>query len=167
MGKESGPVAPGNPREAGQWEQGPAGSREDQSSEEGRCMALQRGPGGWRNGPRQCSEAGMLLPELLLGLEPGNQQRWKNKGACCLVIKSCLTFCDPMDWARQVPLPMRFPRQEHQSGLPRPPSGDLPDPGTKPASTCLTSRFFATEPPWKSQKDKGSVLELQPRNAVL
>lgn len=46
MGKESGPVAPGNPREAGQWEQGPAGSREDQSSEEGRCMALQRGPGG-------------------------------------------------------------------------------------------------------------------------
>ena len=36
---------------------------------------LQRGPGGWRNGLRQRSEAGVLLPELLLSLEPGNQQR--------------------------------------------------------------------------------------------
>ena len=32
-----------------------------------------------------------------LGLEPGNQQRRKNKGGCCLVIKSCPTLYDPTD----------------------------------------------------------------------
>ena len=36
--------------------------------------------------------------------------------------------------ARQAPLSMGFSRQEHWSGLPRPPPGDLPDPGTEPAS---------------------------------
>ena len=35
---------------------------------------------------------------------------------------------------RQAPLSMGFSRQEHWSGLPRPPPGDLPDPGTEPAS---------------------------------
>ena len=31
-------------------------------------------------------------------------------------------------------VPMRFPRQEHWSGLPFPPPGDIPDLGIKPAS---------------------------------
>ena len=35
---------------------------------------------------------------------------------------------------RQAPLSMGFSRQEHWSGLPRPPPGDLPDPGIKPES---------------------------------
>ena len=34
----------------------------------------------------------------------------------------------------QAPLSMGFSRQEHWSGLPCPPPGDLPDPGIKPAS---------------------------------
>ena len=33
--------------------------------------------------------------------------------------------------AGQAPLPIGFPRQEHWSGLPFPPPGDLPDPRIK------------------------------------
>ena len=32
---------------------------------------------------------------------------------------------------------MRFPKQEHWSGLPFPSPGDLPDPGIKPKSSAL------------------------------
>ena len=44
---------------------------------------------------------------------------------------------------------MGFPRQEYWSGLPFPSSGDLPDPGIKPTSPALASRFFTAEPPGK------------------
>ena len=40
---------------------------------------------------------------------------------------SCLTHCDPRTGPRQAPLSVEFPRQEHWSGLPFPPPGDLPD----------------------------------------
>ena len=43
-------------------------------------------------------------------------------------------FVIPWTVARQAPLSMGFPRQEHWSGLPFPPPGDLPDPGIEPAS---------------------------------
>ena len=36
--------------------------------------------------------------------------------------------------AGQAPLPIGFPRQEHWSGLPFPPPGDLPDLGIEPMS---------------------------------
>ena len=36
--------------------------------------------------------------------------------------------------ARQAPFSVGFPRQEYWSGLPRPPSGDLPNPGIEPMS---------------------------------
>ena len=39
--------------------------------------------------------------------------------------------------ARQAALSMRFSRQEHWSGLPFPPPGDLPNPGIKPESPAL------------------------------
>ena len=45
----------------------------------------------------------------------------------CLIAQSCLTLCDPRDCG-----PMclwGFSRQEHWSGLPWPPPGDLPKPG--------------------------------------
>ena len=47
---------------------------------------------------------------------------------------------------------MEFSSQEYWSRLPFPPSGDLLDPGTEPASLmppALTGRFFTTEPPGK------------------
>ena len=40
----------------------------------------------------------------------------------------------PRTAARQAPLSMGFSRQEYESGLPFPPSGELPDPGIQPAS---------------------------------
>ena len=44
--------------------------------------------------------------------------------------------------AFQAPLSMEFSRQEYWNGLPFPSPGDLPDPGTEPASSCLVGRFF-------------------------
>ena len=44
-------------------------------------------------------------------------------------------FVTPWTVALEVPLSMRFPRQEYWSGLPFPSPGDLPDPGIKLASS--------------------------------
>ena len=40
----------------------------------------------------------------------------------------------PRTVACQAPLSMGFSQQEYRSGLPFPPPGDLPDPGTEPPS---------------------------------
>jgi len=40
----------------------------------------------------------------------------------------------PQTIAHQAPLSMGFPRQKYWSGLPFTSPGDLPDPGTEPAS---------------------------------
>ena len=50
---------------------------------------------------------------------------------------------------RQAPLSKGFSRQERWRGLPCPPPGDLPHPGTKPVSPALVGGFFTTEPPGK------------------
>ena len=44
---------------------------------------------------------------------------------------------------------MGFSRQEHWSGLPFPPPGDLPDPGIKPGSPTLQADALPSEPPGK------------------
>ena len=44
---------------------------------------------------------------------------------------------------------MGFSRQEYWSGLPKPPPGDLPDPGIEPKSPALAGRFFTTSAPWE------------------
>ena len=54
----------------------------------------------------------------------------------------CMLICVPLfviPWtvALQAPLSMGFPRQEYWSGLPFPPTGNLPDPGIKPTSLTL------------------------------
>ena len=54
--------------------------------------------------------------------------------------------------AHQAPLAMGFSRQEYWSGLPCPPSGDLPDPGIEPASlmsSTLAGGFLPLAPPGK------------------
>ena len=66
--------------------------------------------------------------------------------AVCLATQSCPTLVTPEIVARQAPLSMGFSRQEHWSGLPFPPPGDLADPGTKPASPALAGGFFTAEP---------------------
>ena len=49
--------------------------------------------------------------------------------------------------AHQAPLSMGFSRQEYWSGLPCPPSGDLPNLGIKPRSPALQVDSLQTEPP--------------------
>ena len=62
--------------------------------------------------------------------------------ACMLSCFSCVQlFATPWTVAHQAPLSMGFSRQEHWSGLPCPPPGNLPDPGIKPIShTSCTDR---------------------------
>ena len=54
-----------------------------------------------------------------------------------------------MDCTCQVPLSIEFSRQEYWSGLPFPTLGDLPHPGTEPASPALADAFFSTVPAGK------------------
>ena len=61
-------------------------------------------------------------------------------------------FATPRTTARQAPLSMGFSRQEYWSGLPCPPPGDLPDPGTEPkslTSSVLAGRVLPLAPPGK------------------
>ena len=61
---------------------------------------------------------------------------------CCLVSKSYLTLCDPVDCSLPV-------RQQYWSGLPFPSPVDLPNPGTElesHVSPALTGRLFTPEP---------------------
>ena len=54
-------------------------------------------------------------------------------------------FATPWTAACQAPLSMGFSRHEYWSGLPLPPPGDLPDPGTQlqsPVPPVLAGRFF-------------------------
>ena len=44
----------------------------------------------------------------------------------------------PWTVGRQAPLSMKFSWQEYWSRLPRPPSGDLPDPGIKAHLSCIS-----------------------------
>ena len=58
----------------------------------------------------------------------------------------------PWAVACQAPLSMGFSRQEYWSGLPFPPPGDLPNPGTEPmflVFPALAGGFFTTELPLK------------------
>ena len=68
--------------------------------------------------------------------------------ACMLSCFSCVQlFATLWTVALQAPQSMGFSRQEYWSGLPRPPPGDLPDPGVKPTSPALQAGFFFTAEP--------------------
>ena len=62
-----------------------------------------------------------------------------------LFAQSCPTRYDPMDCTHQVPLSMKFSRQEYQSGQLFPSPGDLTDPGIEPASPALQADSLPTE----------------------
>ena len=77
------------------------------------------------------------------------------------------TLCDPMHTvclSCQLPLSMGFSRQECWSGLPRPPPGDLPDPGIESVSLMLlelAGGFFTITSTWKAYST--SLLQLLSR----
>ena len=59
-------------------------------------------------------------------------------------------FATPWTVAHQAPVSMGLSRQEHWSGLPFPPPGNLPDPGIEtasPVSPALAGGFFNGRPP--------------------
>ena len=65
---------------------------------------------------------------------------------------SVMSFVTPWTAVCQAPLSMGFSGQEHWSGLPFPPPGDLSNQGIKPASLAspaLAGELFTTEPPGK------------------
>ena len=68
-------------------------------------------------------------------------------------LRSCLTFCHPLDRSPPGSLSVEFSRQESWSGLPFPSPEDLPDPGIKPTSfrsLLLPGGFFTTSPTWEA-----------------
>ena len=77
--------------------------------------------------------------------------------ACTQVVRvgmlSCLShvwlFAAYWLWPTRLRCPWNFLRQEHWSGLPCPPPGDLPDPGIKPGSPTSPALQVdsPTEPP--------------------
>ena len=62
--------------------------------------------------------------------------------------------------AHQAPLPRGFSRQEYWSGLPCPPPGDLPNPGSEPVSLMspeLAGMFFTIHTTWDVQNNYTSI----------
>ena len=61
--------------------------------------------------------------------------------------------------ARQAPLSMGFTRQEHWSGLPWPPPGDLPNPEVEPSFPALQAVSLSSVPPGKPSSIIGCFLK--------
>ena len=69
----------------------------------------------------------------------------------CSQLLSCVQLSATL-WtvASQAPLSMGLPRQGYWSGLPGPPPGHLPDPGTEPMSPASPARrgdYSPAKPP--------------------
>ena len=79
-------------------------------------------------------------------------------------LQLCPTLCDPRDCSLPGSSVHGFSRQEYWSGLPFPPSEDLPDPGTEPVSPvapALAGGFFTTRA--TGEADTGVQLWREPR----
>ena len=82
------------------------------------------------------------------------------KKSCRAVLSHVQLFATPWTITLQAPLSMGFSLQENWSGMPFPPSGDLPDPGVKPtspASHALAGGFFTIEPLGKPSRNHNSI----------
>ena len=68
-------------------------------------------------------------------------------------LQSCPTLCNPVDRSPPGFSAHGFSRQEHWSGLPCPPPGHFPHPGTEPfslKSPALAGGFFTTSRTWEA-----------------
>ena len=93
----------------------------------------------------------LIPPQAWLG-PPTWPKRWASAYmlSCFSLVRLFVTL-----WTiyHQAPLSMGFSRQEYWSELPCPPSGDLPDPGIKPAplmSPALAGGLFTTSTTWEA-----------------
>ena len=66
--------------------------------------------------------------------------------------------------AHQAPLSMGFSRHEYWSGLPCPPSGDLPKPGIEPRSPTLQADSLPSEPPGNPKVAYKTAIRLPRKN---
>ena len=66
---------------------------------------------------------------------------WTNVFIMCSGASVMSDSATPWTAACQTPLSLGFSRQEYWSGLPCPLPGNIPDPGTKPASPALQVDF--------------------------
>ena len=95
----------------------------------------------------------MLVPRLARTM----CRAWRLRDSSGNPIRRGVSMCQPLSrvrlfvapWtvARQAPLSVGFSREEHWSGLPCPPPGDLPDPGIEPmtpVSSAMAGGFFTT-----------------------
>ena len=83
------------------------------------------------------------------------------------LLQLCPTLCDPMDCSCQAPLSMGFSRQESWSGLPCPPSGNLPNLGIEPTSLmspALAGRFFTTSTTWEAPAGRVKFGKSEPQH---
>ena len=92
---------------------------------------------------------------VALQLESQTSHTCANHYTACEVssVTSDRLFVTPWSVARQAPLSIGFFKQEYESGLPRPPPGDLPNPGIEPktlTSSALEGRVFTTSTTWKA-----------------
>ena len=76
---------------------------------------------------------------------------------CTKLLQLCSTLCDPMDYSPSphpgLFCPWVFSRQKYWSGVPCPPSGDLPNSGielTSPEYPALAGGFFTTSGSWEA-----------------
>ena len=80
---------------------------------------------------------------------------------CVLSHFRCVwVFAAPWTVAPQAPLSTGFSRQQHWSGLPCPPAGDLPESGVKPeslTSPSLAGRFLTSSATWLTDAGKGAI----------
>ena len=68
---------------------------------------------------------------------------------CACLLSHVQLFSTPWTVARQAPLSLGFSRQAYWSGLPRPPPGDLPNPGIEPRSPAWQVHSLPAEPQGK------------------
>ena len=66
------------------------------------------------------------------------------------MLQLCLTLCDPMEVAHQVPPTMRLSRQEYWNVLPCPPPTQESNPQSL-ISPSLADKFFTTSIIWEAQ----------------
>ena len=93
-----------------------------------KCRGLcGREPGASHGSPKTVAGSSQHRQLQLPGLS--EEKEWE-----CSVVSDSLT---PRTIARQAPLSVGFSRQEHWSGLPCPPPGGRPKPGTEPRSLAL------------------------------
>ena len=96
----------------------------------------------------------LFLPFMLLSSLTQLETEVNGRSSVCMLSRFSRVwlFATPWTVALQAPRSMGFSRQEHWSGLPCPPPGDLLNPGIEPAyltPPALEGGFFTMESPGK------------------